>query len=929
MLSRNAMTRHARAVGLPRGYVLTAMIAAALAPKAYAEPTEKKGVAPSASGTVTFDPDFLPKGSAAHIDISRFEKAGYITPGTYRADVVLNQQWRAREDVTFATEPGSDETQLCLDAQSLSRYGVDVWKVAMAAAEGKAERLPEGRFCAPLSRYIPDATMSFDMGNQELTLTVPQIYEQRNARGYVDPSQWDAGTTAATVSYNANAYTNTGGTNYSSGYLGINAAAHSGSWHVYHQGSLNLSSFGGTSYQSAATYLQHDLPAWREQLTAGDLFTSGEMFDSVRVRGVRLATEDRMLPQSLRGFAPVVRGVAETNARVVVRQNGYLIYETNAAPGPFVIDDLYPTGYGGDLNVEVIEADGRVKRFVVPFSTVTQLLRPGIDRWSATVGKVNGLNLQDAPNILQGTYQRGLTNILTAYGGVTLASGYRSVLAGSAINTQVGAFSLDVTQAQQSVSGQSTSNGVSVRLGYNKNIVETGTNLAFAAYRYSTNGFVGLSDMVAVRDAAARGIPTDTVLRQRSRLDVNLAQSLGEKAGSLNVSGSMRNYWSGGGSQLDYTIGYSNNWRNLTYSITAQRTRESLSAPGRWNEFSQIPGAIDAPIPTIDSRWDTRVFFTVSIPLGSKVSSPTVTATHNQSHRDGSSTQVSLSGNAGEDQRIGYGVTAGRNDGSSALSANARYNGSYGQVGTNYSQGNGYRQFGVGASGGLVVHGGGVTFAPTLGETIGLIYAPDAAGARVQNGQGAVVDRRGYAVVPSLNPYELNTVALDPKGMSTGTELKSTTVSVAPRAGSVVKLTYETKAGRALIIDSQQADGKPLPFGAQVEDDQGTNVGVVGQASRVIATGLLASGGLTVRWGEGAENSCRINVTLPDKPAASGYERFDAVCEPLAAAAAPAAEPLKTSSAFSQAPQPHGAVLTKARFSSMRTTPSSRTEMQG
>jgi len=40
MLSRDAMTRHARAVGRPRGYVLTAMIAAALAPKAYAEPTE-------------------------------------------------------------------------------------------------------------------------------------------------------------------------------------------------------------------------------------------------------------------------------------------------------------------------------------------------------------------------------------------------------------------------------------------------------------------------------------------------------------------------------------------------------------------------------------------------------------------------------------------------------------------------------------------------------------------------------------------------------------------------------------------------------------------------------------------------------------------------------------------------------------------------
>ena len=927
MLPRDAMAKRARASGPPRGYVLSALIAAALAPKAYAQPAET-GAAPSTSGTVTFDTDFLPKGTAAHIDISRFEKAGYIIPGTYRADVVLNQQWRAREDITFVSEPGSAQTQLCLDAQSLSRYGVDVWKVAMAAAEGKAERLPEGRFCAPLSRYIPDATMSFDMGSQELTLTVPQIYELRQARGYVDPSQWDAGTTAATLSYNANAYTNNGGTNYSSGYLGINAAVHRGSWHLYHQGALGLSSVGGSSYQSAATYLQHDLPEWREQLTAGDLFTSGEMFDSVRVRGIRVATEDRMLPQSQRGFAPVVRGVAETNARVVVRQNGYLIYETSAAPGPFVIDDLYPTGYGGDLHVEVIEADGRIKRFVVPFSTVAQLLRPGVDRWSATVGKVNGLNLQDAPNILQGTYQRGLTNMFTAYGGITLASGYRSVLAGGAVNTDVGAFSMDVTQARQSVWGQATSNGMSMRVGYNKNIIDTGTNLAFAAYRYSTSGYVGLNDMVAVRDTAARGLPTDTVLRQRNRIDVNIAQSLGEKAGSLSMSASMRNYWSGGGSQLDYTIGYSNQWRNLTYSITAQRTRESLATPGRWSDFNQIPGGIDTSTPTIDARWDTRIFFTVSIPLGSKVTSPTVMATHNHSQRDGNNSQVSVSGNVDEDQRLGYGMTVSRGDGSSALSANTRYNGAYGQVGANYSQGSGYRQVGVGASGGLVVHGGGVTFAPALGDTIGLVYAPDAAGARVQSGQGAVVDRRGYAVVPNLNPYELNTVTLDPKGMSASTELKSTTASVAPRAGSVVKLTYETKAGRAVIIDSQQPDGKPLPFGAQVEDDQGVNVGVVGQASRVIATGLLASGGLTVRWGEGAENSCRIHVTLPEKQAGNGYERLDAVCEPIPSADSAAGSP-NISGDFSQAPRPNGAMLTKARFSSMRSTASARTDMQG
>ncbi|MCT6957964.1 fimbria/pilus outer membrane usher protein, partial [Salmonella enterica] len=84
-----------------------------------------------------------------------------------------------------------------------------------------------------------------------------------------------------------------------------------------------------------------------------------------------------MLPDSMRGYAPTVRGVAETNAKVTVRQNGVVLYETTVAPGPFTISDLYATGYGGDLAVTVTEADGRVRSFAVPYASVPQLLRPG------------------------------------------------------------------------------------------------------------------------------------------------------------------------------------------------------------------------------------------------------------------------------------------------------------------------------------------------------------------------------------------------------------------------------------------------------------------------------------------------------------------------------------------------------------------------
>ncbi len=112
------------------------------------------------------------------------------------------------------------------------------------------------------------------------------------------------------------------------------------------------------------------------------------MFDSVAFRGVQIATDDRMLPESLRGYAPVVRGTAQSNARVTIRQNGQVIYETNVSPGPFEIKDLYATGYGGNLDVTVTEADGRTENFTVPFASVAQSLRPGTTRFSVTAGQL-------------------------------------------------------------------------------------------------------------------------------------------------------------------------------------------------------------------------------------------------------------------------------------------------------------------------------------------------------------------------------------------------------------------------------------------------------------------------------------------------------------------------------------------------------------
>lgn len=141
------------------------------------------------------------------------------------------------------------------------------------------------------------------------------------------------------------------------------------------------------------------MPSIRGMLTLGDSYTSGDFFNSIGFRGVQIATDDRMLPDSLNGYAPVVRGVAQSNALVEIRQNNQLIYQTTVAPGEFIINDLYPTGYGGDLNVTINEADGSKRQFSVPYASVAQMLRPCIQRYAITAGRVRDDNLSKEPDM--------------------------------------------------------------------------------------------------------------------------------------------------------------------------------------------------------------------------------------------------------------------------------------------------------------------------------------------------------------------------------------------------------------------------------------------------------------------------------------------------------------------------------------------------
>lgn len=852
---------------------------------------------------VEFDNNFLHGGNG--LDLSRFAHGNTVAAGTYRVDIFVNGIMLKRDEMRFAAVADKADAQPCLDKPLLQRAGVDMSRLT----EAPATTTPG---CLRIDQAVPGATASFDLNSLRLDLSIPQAMLERTPRGYVEPEQWDAGAPVAMLGYNFNTSQSQtpGGASNSYSYLGIAGGLNYGRWYLRHNGSLSLGQQGGQRrYQSINTYVQRDLIGWSSRLLIGETYTSGELMDSVAFRGLRLYTDDRMLPESQRGYAPVVRGVANSNARVSILQNGVKLLETTVAPGPFVIDDLYPTGYGGDLEVRITEADGSERRFAIPYAAVPLSLREGAHRYSLTAGTVRNLPYT-APAFMQGNYQYGFSNMLTGYGGASIAQGYLSAAAGAALATRWGAFGLDITHASTQIPQEGQYSGQSLRASYSRSFADYGTNVALAAYRYSTNGFFSLSDAMRARDLARTGQPSAQMHRLRNRLSMTMSQRLGERNGFLSATASATQYWNRQGSNAEFTVGYSNAIGRISYNLSASRQRDA------------------------SGQSSTQLYAGLSIPLETERLA-TISTNVSRNSRGATQAHASASGLLDHENRLAYGIsTSYSNVAGSASNANGSaslsYSASQAHLQAGVSVGTGYRQLSAGASGAIVAHPGGVTLSQPVSETFGIVEAKHAKGATISNAAGVQVDGRGYAIVPYLTAYRMNEVSIDPKGISTDVELQNTSEHVAPLAGAVPMIVFKTRYSRSAVLRARLQDGTPLPFGALISDQQGNDLGVVGQAGKLLLRGLSDQGKLQAHWtnGNGQSASCSLAYVLPPRNTQATSQipqRLDLPCTAPgghlfadAAAAAPAGPTTATPAHAAAQPVPSEPAGSKPHLAGLR-----------
>ena len=81
-----------------------------------------------------------------------------------------------------------------------------------------------------------------------------------------------------------------------------------------------------------------------------------------------------MLPPDLQGYAPQITGIAQTNAKVTVAQNGRCTLSNHCRARPFTISDLGQS-FQGQLDVTVEEEDGRTSTFQVGSASIPYLTR--------------------------------------------------------------------------------------------------------------------------------------------------------------------------------------------------------------------------------------------------------------------------------------------------------------------------------------------------------------------------------------------------------------------------------------------------------------------------------------------------------------------------------------------------------------------------
>ncbi len=797
-----------------------------------------EGVRTPAAGATSFDLEMMKSRGIDPRIAEYFVEGARFAPGMSLVTLTVNGQRKGSVMARF-----DDQGHLCFNRRFIARAGLRLpgENVRNGAAWGGATE-PEAKAevgCTDFRYAWPATMVTLKPNSSAVDLLVPT-----DALAPDEPVQADytTGGVAALLNYDLLATgSQTGGssTRYFSAAneLGFNA----GDWIVRNRNMY--SNDGNTSnFSHLYAYAQRTFVQQEAVFQGGEINVSNSIFPGPAVVGAQWMPETALKRST--GSGTNIEGIAQTQARIEVRQAGALIYTTMVPPGPFTLGNVPLLNGSNDVEVTVIEATGAQRRFVVPAAQLNAGTLGVLPGYSLAIGKLRQLGAEALvkPWVATGTGTWNPTPDIGLTGGGMIGTQYQGLGLGIDArifgHTSLSARGLFSNAAREGHRGAQLSGSVSTVLG-------DGLSLNGVATQQSA-GYRSITD--TTQDTTADWISN----HYRGQYGAGLSWSQPTLGGfSLNYSRS--NLFSGQVTQR-LTGSWGKTFKYATVSLSVEKALGGTSA-GNGNS----------------------VYLSISVPFGKRSARGYV-------NRVDGKTRLGATYSETVNDIFNYSLNAeGRpSEGTGAGSATASITPYYTRLNFGVSQyGTDSTSYNGNLSGGVVAHKRGVTFSPyAIGDTFGIASLGDVAGIRIATSQGPVwTDAWGKAVISSAPAYSSSRIEVTTRSLPRNVDVSNAYRQITPGRGSVSYVDFDVIKVRRILLRAVDAEGKALPRNATVMDAEGSFLTTVLNDGTIFLPNAEVSAGLQVVDLDG--RICLLDFTLPLTQDLDAY--FDvasAVCKP-------------------------------------------------
>ncbi|MFA2944011.1 fimbria/pilus outer membrane usher protein [Acinetobacter pittii] len=570
--------------------------------------------------------------------------------------------------------------------------------------------------------------------------------------------------------------------------------------------------------------------------TLGDFISnSPDWGSSVRLAGFQWSSAYSQRGDIVTSALPQFSGSAALPSTLDLYVNQQKIYSGLVPSGPFDIKQL-PFISGNEVTLVTTDATGQQSITKKPYYFSSKILAKGINEFSIDVGipRYNyGLysNDYDDATFASGAIRYGYSNSLTLSGGAEASTdGLSNLGTGFAKNVLgIGVMNADIAASQYK-----DENGYSALLGLEGRISK---NISFnTSYRKVFDNYFDLARVSQVRYLK------DNQINAESQNYLNHSALADE----IFRAGINYNFYAGYGVYLGYNqIKYSDN----SYKLLSTNLSGSLDK--NWGFYASA-------YKDYENHKDYGVYFALRYTPSSKVNAITSVSSDSGSLRYRqeifglSEPQIGSFGWGGYVERD---QDVNENNASVYASYRARaayLTGRYNRFGDN-------DQVALSATGSLVAAAGRIFAANEIGDGYAVVTN---AGPQSQIINGGVnlgeTDKSGRFLIPSLMPYQVNHIYLDPSYLPLNWNVKSTDQKtvVGYRQGTLVDFgAHQVISGLVKLVDQKNS---PLMPGYTVRIN-GQQNGMVGYDGEVFIPNLLKQNKLEVDLLD--HGSCQVDFT--------------------------------------------------------------------